>query len=139
MKVVVKKGMKPPIKPPAPVQPIAPDPETGEEQFEAEANPNVEIEQPMAVVSKTYPDGTYTEEQSPVGEPGQVPAPHATVSVSMGMTVPTVQYGNIKFQVFLACPCEVNQESIDGTYEEVKGWVDAKVGEIHEEINAQLG
>lgn len=127
---IVKKGLKP-LKP---VQPIAQeDPEI--------PNPvePVEIQQTTATVEKYYPDGTSTSEKVPVGEPAPVPEPHANVGVSMGMTLPTAQFANIKFTVSLFCPCEVTEDSINGTYEEVKGWVDSKVSQIHEEIQSQLG
>lgn len=112
---------------------------TNAEEVTPQVAANIEIQQPTATITKTYQDQTSTSEQVPVGAPGPVPQPHANVGVSMGMTINTGDYSNIKFQVSLFCPCEVVMESIDATYAEVKSWVDSKVDEIHTEIRAQLG
>jgi hypothetical protein len=100
--------------------------------------PHVKVVQPQATVSKEYPDGTATETKEDVGAPIIQTEPMANVGLNMGMTIPIQPYQNIKFQVSLFLPCKVDADDINATYEQVKGWVDERVEEIHNEIAGQL-
>ena len=89
-------------------------------------------------VSKEYPDGSIVEHQEVVGEKVTPDAP-AYVSVSMGVTRNVGNYESVKIHVGITLPCAPTSDDIDATYNEAKGWVDARVEQINQEVTDSLG
>ena len=60
----------------------------------------------------------------------------ATVSVSFGATIPTVDYANAKFSVFASIPCYI--EEMPERLNELQNFVEKKAEEIAAEIHAEI-
>lgn len=111
------------------------DPDTGE------------ITQPMVIekgdikaqITKTYKDGSSTTEEEVVASDVNIPTPHASVGLSMGLTKNMGDYENLKVQVSLWLPCAPDAEEIEGTYIAAKEWVDEKIQALNDEIEAMKG
>jgi len=84
-------------------------------------------------------DGTTTDEQQVVGEDILIEGPAANVGVTCSITKNLGNYENVKVQVSLHLPCRLDADEIEETYKQCKEWVDEKIGEINEEIEAQKG
>jgi hypothetical protein len=132
MPAKILKGMKPTL-PTSVVKAAASKPAP---QVEAQ---QIEMVQPQAEITKKYPDGTETTVKEDVGGPIQKIGPQANVGVNMGMTIPTVAFGNFKFSVSLFIPCAVDVDEINETYLQVKEWVEGRVEEVSDEVAAQMG
>lgn len=90
-----------------------------------------------AYTSKQYKDGTSedTNETLPVV---QVAGEPAIVRVDIGLTRNLGNYESIKVSVGISIPCAATAEDIDATYHEAKGWCDARIEAINEEITQDL-
>lgn len=92
----------------------------------------------VAVVSKQFSDGSETQDHEQVGI-ATFTGPVALVEVSMGVTRSIGKFESVKLHVGLTLPCNPTAEDIDATYHEAKGWVDARVEAINQEITDELG
>lgn len=63
--------------------------------------------------------------------------PLANVGMTVGQTLNTGDYNNIKVSVSLHYPCQI--EEIDATFETVKEWLDTKMSVVMGEIVEGLG
>lgn len=70
--------------------------------------------------------------QEVVVDPKPLKAPHCTVGVDAGMTIPTGSYSNVKIGVFLSIPCDA--EEIDEAFEAASDWVSDKLSSMHEDV-----
>lgn len=140
-----------------PVQSIAPedDPSAGGEATGVDESPapapvakpkaapkpaQVKGQTPTAHITTTNSsDGTTTDEQQVVGEDILIEGPAANVGVTCSITKNLGNYENVKVQVSLHLPCRLDADEIEETYKQCKEWVDEKIGEINEEIEAQKG
>jgi hypothetical protein len=61
----------------------------------------------------------------------------ASISVKAGITINLGNYESGRVDVMLTMPCY--PEEIDGVYEDVKSWVDARVEHEKREIEAAIG
>ncbi len=91
-----------------------------------------------ATVTKTYKDGSTSEEVEKLGQL-ILPEPHATVGVNAGITKNLGDYNSVKVSVSLFMPCTPTSDDIDETYNQVKSWVDEKITIISQEIDEQIG
>jgi hypothetical protein len=130
MPAKILKGMKPTL-PTSVVKPAS-------KYFPTPQPQKIEMVQPQAEIHKTYPDGTETTVKEDVGGPIQKVGQQANVGVNMGMTIPTVKFGNFKFSVSLFIPCAVDVDEINETYLQVKEWVEGRVEEVSDEVAAQM-
>jgi len=83
-----------------------------------------------------HPDGSITEANEIVAAIGGK-SPMANVGLSASRTIPLEKYSNIKIQVSLNAPAEMNEDDINSTFEFVKGWVDQKMGELTSEYTPE--
>lgn len=141
MATVIKKAAPKPL----PVQLTAkPKPapkeyaQEGEQFGTVEEEVVLEAKQAVASVNKKFKDGTETDEQVPVGEVKAFKAPHATVGLTMAVTRNLGNYESVKMSVSLYMPCENNEQAMQETFDEVKGWVDTRVELLNQEVNEQL-
>lgn len=88
-------------------------------------------------VTKQYKDGTSTEETIPFLMKASA-SPMASVRVDIGLTRNLGNYESLKVSVGITLPCAANAEEIDMTYHEAKGWCDARIEAINEEITNEL-
>jgi len=98
----------------------------------------IQSKQPVAVVGKKFKDGSETENQIPVGPVKHFNEPHVTVGLSMAVTRNLGNFESVKMMVSLSMPCANNEEAINATFDEVKGWVDTRVELLNQEVNEQL-
>ena len=61
----------------------------------------------------------------------------ASISVKAGVTINLGNYESGRVDVMLTMPCY--PEEIDGVYEDVKSWVDARVSHEKKEIEKAIG
>lgn len=95
--------------------------------------------QAIGVETTMHQDGSEVSKQVPVGQPQMVPAAHAMVEVSIGVTRNLGNYESVKINVSLALPCLPEGAQIDEAYATAKGWVDSRIHELNEDIDADLG
>lgn len=105
------------------------------------AKPSTKVQHvPTAQVTKAYKDGSVVEEQIPLGAPYEVEdANKANVGLALGLTKNLGNYESLKVTVSLFLPCAPVPEEIEETYAEIKGWVDAKIEDLNEEIQELIG
>lgn len=88
--------------------------------------------------SVEYPDGSIVDSKEVVGEAKVYDAP-AYVTISMGLTRNLGNYESVKLHVGVTLPCAPTSEDIDATYQEGKGWVDARINQLNQELTDSLG
>ncbi|NIT54901.1 MAG: hypothetical protein GWN00_01235 [Aliifodinibius sp.] len=67
-----------------------------------------------------------------VGDPVLSEKPLANLGVSLGTTINTGNYNNVKIQVSLHMPAGLDE--IDVVFEKALTWVDAKLNEVKSEV-----
>ena len=91
--------------------------------------------QPKADVSVQKSNGTESNQQI-LGEVQGFTENPCNVGFSATMTRNLGNYENVKVMVSLYYPCMA--EEIDETFDNVKGWVDKKMGDVLEEIDNDM-
>lgn len=64
-----------------------------------------------------------------------VVGPQAEVGLLLSRTINLGNYESVRVQVSLTMPCLAEQVAVDHAYEEVKAWVDARMGKIIDEAS----
>lgn len=91
----------------------------------------------VASVTKEFKDGTVVDETTNLSSV-QSTSPLATVYVSMSLTRNLGNFESVKVNVGVTLPCVATPDEIETTYEEAKGWVDAKILGITQEVDKAL-
>lgn len=98
--------------------------------------PKQSVKPTTAVVTKQMPDGSESSTSEVVGHE-LVAEPSVSINIGIGLTRQTAPYESIKFYVSITMPS--TPEEIEETYVTGKNWVDTKVNEINEEVDALIG
>lgn len=103
---------------------------------EVKAGEKGEMKQSTLKVTKENPDGS-TDESEEVLDETVYTQPTCNIGLSAGMTVNVGNFNNVKFQVSLFAPCY--PQEVHEVFDNVKAFVDEKVGELHDEVTKAYG
>ena len=95
----------------------------------------IQFKKAEGTVTKAHKDGSVEEAKTDLGGV-KSDKPLSTVNVSMGMTRNLGNYESLKITVGVTMPCE--ESDLNATYMVAKEWVDARINEVNEEVNASL-